>query len=115
MNRSAQDQNPYASPRTADSSQVFDGQTPWAVVLHNDDKNGFEHVVRVLREVFNYGFLRALCLTLRTHFRGESKVWEGSFEDAELKVNQLRSLGPDPKARSRGATILEVTIERLPN
>lgn len=88
-------------------------QPPYAVVLHNDDVNGFEYVVVVLRKVFHYGRMKALFLTLTAHMRGCSHVWSGSLEVAELKADQIRSCGPDPEKKSRGACPLRVSIERL--
>jgi ATP-dependent Clp protease adaptor protein ClpS len=89
-------------------------QPPYAVVLHNDDVNGFDYVVGVLRKVFNYGRLKAFWLTLKAHVSGRSVVWTGSLEVAELKADQLRSCGPDPNMKHRGATPLGVTVEPLP-
>jgi ATP-dependent Clp protease adaptor protein ClpS len=90
-------------------------QPPYAVVLHNDDINGMDFVVGVLRKVFNYGRLKAVWLMLKAHCTGQSIVWTGSLEVAELKADQLRSCGPDPNARDRGAPPLGVSIEPLPD
>ena len=54
-------------------------QPPYGVVLHNDDINGFEYVVGVLRKVFKYGRLKAFWLTLKAHVTGRSIVWTGQF------------------------------------
>jgi ATP-dependent Clp protease adaptor protein ClpS len=89
-------------------------QPPYAVVLHNDDVNGADHVVVSLRKVFNYGLTKAIGLMLQAHVTGQSIVWTGSLEVAELKADQLRSCGPDPKMRDRGALPLNVSIEPLP-
>lgn len=86
---------------------------PYAVVLHNDDVNGFEYVVGVLRKVFHYGRLKAFWLTLAAHVGGRSEVWSGSLEVAELKADQVRSCGPDPARASRGALPLRVSLEPL--
>ena len=89
-------------------------QPPYAVLLHNDDINGFDYVVGVLRKVFGYGRLRAFWLTMKAHVGGRVAVWSGSLEVAELKADQLRSCGPDPNMRSRGALPLRVSVEPLP-
>lgn len=89
-------------------------QPPYAVVLHNDDVNGFDFVVGVLRKVFNYGRLKAFWLTLKAHVTGRSVVWSGPMEVAELKADQLRSCGPDPNRKYAGAQTLTVTVEPLP-
>jgi len=89
-------------------------QPPYAVVLHNDDLNGFDFVIAVLRKVFLYDYLKAHRLTLQAHEGGRSVVWSGSLEVAELKADQIRSCGADPRMSSRGALPLRVTIEPLP-
>jgi ATP-dependent Clp protease adaptor protein ClpS len=89
-------------------------QPPYAVILHNDDVNGFDYVVAVLRKVFNYDRAKARKLTLEAHEKGRSIVWSGQLEHAELKADQIRSCGPDPIMKARGALALKVTVEPLP-
>jgi ATP-dependent Clp protease adaptor protein ClpS len=90
-------------------------QPPYAVVLYNDDVNGFDYVVDVLQKVFRYGQLKAFWLTLKAHVCGQSVVWTGSLEVAELKAEQMRSCGPDPRKRDCGGLPLHVSVEPLPN
>jgi ATP-dependent Clp protease adaptor protein ClpS len=90
-------------------------QPPYAVVLHNDDVNGADYVVVALRKVFNYSLTKAIGLMLQAHVTGRSIVWTGTLELAELKADQLRSCGPDPNMRERGALPLQVSIEPLPS
>lgn len=90
-------------------------QPPYAVILHNDDLNTVEHVVAVLRKVFNYDRTKAVKLMLEAHTTGRSIVWSGMLEVAELKADQIRSCGPDPEAKARGALSLRVTVEPLPS
>src|SRR5690349_18506922 len=89
-------------------------QPPYAVVLHNDDVNGFDYVVEVLCKVFGYGPWKAFWLTLKAHRSGRSIVWSGAREVAELKAEQIRGCGPDPRAVSAGAQPLAATVEPLP-
>jgi ATP-dependent Clp protease adaptor protein ClpS len=89
-------------------------QPPYAVILHNDDLNGFDFVIGVLRKVFNYGRLKAFWLTFKVHCAGRGVIWSGTLEVAELKADQVRSCGPDPNGKSRGALPLKVTVEPLP-
>lgn len=86
-------------------------QPPYAVVLHNDDLNGFAFVVGVLRVVFGYEVERCVELTLEAHETGRSVVWVGPLEVAELKADQIHSCGPDPAAKDKGAQPLGVTVE----
>jgi ATP-dependent Clp protease adaptor protein ClpS len=89
-------------------------QPPYAVILHNDNFNGFDYVVSVLRKVFNYDRAKAHQLTMAAHTSGRSIVWSGVREVAELKADQIRSCGPDPVAKANGALALRVTLEPLP-
>lgn len=86
----------------------------YAVVLHNDDVNGMDHVILVLRKVFQYEVERCVQLMMEAHKTGRSVVWMGLLEPAELKADQIRSCGPDPAARAGGAYTLAVTIEPVP-
>ena len=88
-------------------------QPPYAVILHNDDLNTVEHVIGVLRKVFNYDRTKAVQLTLEAHKTGRSAVWSGTLELAELKADQIRACGPDPEMKASGALALRVTIEPL--
>ena len=108
-----------AQPETTPDSQTDSKsktkkQPPYAVILHNDDLNGMDYVVGVLRKVFHYGRLKSIGLMLKAHVTGRCIVWTGSLEVAELKADQLKSCGPDPVMKSRGAGSLSVTVEPLP-
>jgi len=87
---------------------------PHAVILHNDAVNGFDFAVEVLRKVFHYGGAKAFWLTLRAHVGGRSVIWSGSKEVAELKADQVRGCGPDPRKASAGARPLRTSIEPMP-
>jgi ATP-dependent Clp protease adaptor protein ClpS len=102
---------PQANPRPQTRPKL---QPPYAVILHNDSINGFEYVVRALRGIFHYGTPRAFWLTLKAHCAGRTCVWSGHLEHAEFRADQLRSCGPDPNRKHRGAQALRVSIEPLP-
>ncbi len=86
-------------------------QPPYAVILHNDDHNSMEFVVQVLRKVFGYTVERCVELMLEAHQKGRAVVWVGPLEVAELKADQIRSCGPDPDAKPKGAQPLGVSVE----
>jgi ATP-dependent Clp protease adaptor protein ClpS len=104
-------ERPTTRPREETRTKT---QPPYAVVLHNDDVNGFDFVIGVLRKVFNYRRLKAFWLTLKVHCSGCGVIWSGTLEVAELKADQVRSCGPDPAQKSRSAEALKVTVEALP-
>ena len=82
---------------------------PHAVVLHNDDWNGADFVVAVLRKVFGYAEVKCVELMTEAHEEGRSVVWVGSLEVAELKAEQVHSCGADPRAKK--AQPLQATVE----
>ena len=88
-------------------------QPPYAVILHNDPINGFEYVIGVLMKVLRVNGVRAFVLTLKAHCAGRTVVWTGSLEVAELKADQIRSCGPDPRKVKDGAQPLQATTEPL--
>jgi ATP-dependent Clp protease adaptor protein ClpS len=98
-------------PRQQNRPQL---QPPHAVILHDDPINRFEYVIGVLRKVFHYNGVRCFWLTLVAHCTGKAIVWTGTLEVAELKADQIRSCGPDPKKIKTGAQALTVTTEPLP-
>jgi ATP-dependent Clp protease adapter protein ClpS len=58
--------------------------------------------------------MRAIWFMLQAYVTGRCIVWTGSLKVAELKAEQLKSFGPAPKMKSRGASSLGVTVEPLP-
>ena len=88
-------------------------QPPYAVILHNDEVNGMDYVVGVLKKVFGYSTTKSIALMLKTHQTGCAQVWSGALEVAELKADQMRSCGPDPSMADRGAGKLRVSLEPL--
>ena len=86
-------------------------QPPYAVILHNDDLNGMDFVVDVLRKVFTYASEKCLQLMMEAHEKGRCVVWVGTMEVAELKADQIHSCGADPATKAKGAQPLGVTVE----
>jgi ATP-dependent Clp protease adaptor protein ClpS len=106
--------NPFPDllPETdTDTESQTRRQPPYAVILHNDDLNGMDFVIAVLRQVFGYTVPKCFELMLEAHHKGRSVVWVGALEVAELKADQIHSCGPDPAAKDRGAQPLAVSVE----
>ena len=93
----------------ADAETRTRRQPPYAVILHNDDRNGMDFVVTVLRKVFGYTVEKCVELMTEAHEKGRSVVWVGAMEVAELKADQIHSCGADPRAS--GAQPLAVSVE----
>ena len=63
------------------------------VLLHNDDHNQMDHVVRSLMKVFNFDERRAVEIMLETHNNGIGLCRIEPLEPAELHRDQLLSFG----------------------
>lgn len=68
-----------------------DLDTPWNVIVYDDPVNLMSFVTLVLRRVFGYPQEKAETLMLEVHRTGQSVVWTGQREKAELYVQQLQS------------------------
>lgn len=88
-------------------------QPPYAVILHNDDYNGMDFVVNVLRKVFGYSREKCMDLMMEAHEMGRAVVWTGPLEVAELKADQIHSCGGDPDGAKGRAEPLRVTVEPM--
>lgn len=98
---------------TEETRSRLEPDPEYAVVLHDDDVNGFDFVVHVLQKVFGYGEARAFQLTLEAHLSGHCVVWTGPLEIAELHAERIHACGPDPLKTGAGARPLRATVEPL--
>jgi ATP-dependent Clp protease adaptor protein ClpS len=62
---------------------------PWQVVVHNDPVNLMSYVTMVFQRVFGYPREKAERHMLEVHHKGQSILWSGMREPAELYVQQL--------------------------
>ena len=56
-------------------------QTPWRLILYNDEVHTFEEVIQQLIKALKCGRGRAEELTLKVHSEGKAIVFEGEFEE----------------------------------
>ena len=66
---------------------------PYRVLLHNDEINLFENVVRILQRLTPLSEQEALQRTVEAHTRGRAVLLSTHKERAELYVEQLTSAG----------------------
>jgi ATP-dependent Clp protease adaptor protein ClpS len=64
---------------------------PYRVILHNDDVNTFEHVIRTILELTPLKEPEAVARTLEAHERGATLLLVTHKERAELYVEQFAS------------------------
>lgn len=89
-------------------------QSPYAVIVHNDNEHTFPYVIELLQRVCGHARPKAYLLTCEIHFSGCARVWSGSLEVAELKRDQIRGYGPDYYGDKPVTFPLGVTLEPLP-
>lgn len=65
------------------------------IIVYNDDDHTFEYVIDLFTKVFRYPLERCVQMAINIHEQGQEIVWSGMKEHGELKVEQLRSGGPD--------------------
>lgn len=66
---------------------------PWKVLLHNDDHNSFEHVIKCLIQLCALSKEDAVQRTLEAHKTGLALVMTTHKERAEFHQEQLASVG----------------------
>jgi ATP-dependent Clp protease adaptor protein ClpS len=72
-------------------AQKKDQLPPYRVILHNDDVNTFEYVVRSVRKLTPLKQLDAVRCTLEAHESGSAQLLVTHRERAELYVEQFAS------------------------
>jgi ATP-dependent Clp protease adaptor protein ClpS len=63
------------------------------LILHNDDVNTFEFVIRTLMDVCDHDQLQAEQCTLITHYNGKCGVKRGSWTELKDKQQIMSDLG----------------------
>ena len=66
---------------------------PYAVILHNDDKNTFEWVIECLMKICNHEFEQANQCAHQVHFKGKCDVKRGDKEKMTKICNKLKGAG----------------------
>lgn len=88
---------PANAPASASKPKAPQGRVdqlpPFRVLLHNDDVNDMEHVVRSLISLAGLRLPRAVEVTLEAHETGVALVVVTHKERAELVAEQLASTG----------------------
>ena len=67
-----------------------DLESNWNVIVYDDPVNLMSFVTLIIQRVFGYPKEKAQSLMLEVHQDGQSIVWTGIREQAELYVQQLQ-------------------------
>ena len=89
-------------------------QPPYAVIVDNDNDHTYNYVIEGLCRFCGHTVEKAFLLADQIDRTGRAAVWTGSMEVAELKRDQLRSMGPDFYASKPVTYPLGVHIEPMP-
>ncbi len=87
-------------------------QSPYNVILWDDDDHTYEYVIEMLGRLFGYSRERAFLMAREVDATGRVIVYSGSLEQAEFKRDQIHAFGADPRlARCKGS--MSATIEAV--
>lgn len=67
--------------------------TPYEIVLYNDDVNTFDHVIETLVKVCDHTWEQAEQCSIIVHYKGKCTVKTGAMEDLKPKCTQLLEAG----------------------
>lgn len=65
-----------------------DVDTPWRLILYNDESHTFEEVASQLIKALGCSTSRAEEITWKVHNDGKATVYEGTFEEC-LRINSI--------------------------
>lgn len=82
---------PSAKPGTIPEQHAMH-MPRFKVLLHNDDVNSMEHVIKALMKVFRFDRPKSEFIMLEAHRNGLALCTVEPFEQAELHRDQLISL-----------------------
>lgn len=97
-----------------DTKTIIKRQPPYAVIVLNDDAHTFDYVITGFQKVFGYNVQKSFTLAKEINDKGRAIVWVGTLEVAELKKEQIESLGPDNYASRKVDFPLGVELEPMP-
>ncbi len=66
--------------------------TPWRVLLFNDDVHSFDEVILQVQKAIGCSILQATKITLEAHQKGKAVVYTGEFSDCHRVANILREI-----------------------
>lgn len=79
-------------------------EPPYHVILYDDDDHTYEYVIEMLKAIFGHPEDTGYRMAQEVDSHGRVICATVHKELAELRVEQIRDYGPDPRlARSKGA------------
>jgi ATP-dependent Clp protease adaptor protein ClpS len=75
--------------------EVLDSDSPWNVVLLDDDSHTYDYVIEMLMDIFGYAVRKAFQMTVEVDTAKRVIVWSGHLERAEAYQAQIHDYGAD--------------------
>jgi ATP-dependent Clp protease adaptor protein ClpS len=97
------------NPQEESSGPALMTAPMYHVILHDDPNHTYEYVIEMLMKLFAKSFESALEHAKEVDKTGVTIVDTTSLERAELKRDQIKAYGPDP--RTKGSGSMYATIE----
>ncbi len=89
----------------------LDSDTPWNVVLLDDDFHTYDYVVEMLMAIFGYSIRKAFKMTVEVDTAKRVIVWSGHLERAEAYRDEIHAYGADWRMEiSKGS--MSATLEK---
>ncbi|MBM3457587.1 MAG: ATP-dependent Clp protease adaptor ClpS [Armatimonadetes bacterium] len=66
--------------------------TPWVVILYNDDWHPIDQVVHQVQKATGYNLEKATWITLEAHHTGRSVAYSGTLEECDRVAGVLRQI-----------------------
>ncbi len=79
------------NPKTEQEAEVLVEEaidTPWRLILYNDDIHTFDEVINQLIKAIKCSISEAESIAITVHNEGKAIVFEGSFEEC-LRINSV--------------------------
>ena len=90
--------------------EVLLSDTPWHVVLLDDDMHTYDYVIEMLCQIFNYSVRKAFSMAVEVDNRKRVIVATCHIEKAEARQQQIHEYGPDwriPGCKGSMTAVLE--------
>ncbi len=66
--------------------------TPWVVILYNDDWHPIDQVVHQVQKATGYNLEKATWITMEAHTSGRAIAYSGTLEECERVAGVLRQI-----------------------
>ncbi len=84
-------------PQVIDQQEVEEElETPWHLILLDDDSHTYQYVILMLGDLFGYSYEKGLGIASVVDHEGQAIVMTGAKEECLLKQEQIHAYGPDP-------------------